>query len=125
MSSTDQALPHSLFPYRNALLYGTNHNLTSPFGCSNDLIEFVCHHLRLHGFGFLVDAELDTYQLDLPMVVSWGILQSKKKTLNQHPSKATVECLSSQVELNDLGLLLKTRRSSQMMLLPLKKCVRV
>jgi hypothetical protein len=58
----------------------------------------------MHGFGFLMDAVLDSYQFDLLMVVSWAILQSKKKMLNEHPSKETVKHLSSQAEFNDLGL---------------------
>lgn len=82
-------LPQSLFPYRNTLLYGTDHNVTSPIDHSNDLIKFICRHLQMHGFGFLMDAVLDSYQFDLLMVVSWAILQSKKKTLNEHPSKET------------------------------------
>jgi hypothetical protein len=61
-SSTDQQLLESSFPYMDALLYGTDHNQNQPFECTDASIEFVCHHLCLHGFGFVLDAQVDSYQ---------------------------------------------------------------
>jgi hypothetical protein len=78
----------------------------------------------MHGFGFLVDAELDSYQFDLLMVVSWAILQSKKKTLNEHQARKLSSNFPHKQKSMTLACLLKTRRSSQMTLLPLKKHAR-
>jgi hypothetical protein len=58
---SNKPLPESFFLYRNALLYGSDHNQKKPFNQTDLSIEFVCHHLRLHGFSFLLDVELDSY----------------------------------------------------------------
>jgi hypothetical protein len=53
------------------LLYRSDNKGKSWF----ELIVFVCKHLCLHGFGFVLDKEgLDNYQLKLLMVTSWIIL---------------------------------------------------
>jgi hypothetical protein len=68
---TSMELPASAFPYRKDLLHESDHQSKHPFDRSNESIVFVCQELRCHGFGFLMDAtKLDTYQLDLLMVVS-------------------------------------------------------
>ena len=100
-----EPLPESAFPYRDALLYGTDHNANSPFDWTDESIEFVCHHLHRHGLGFLFDLELDRYQLELLMTVSWGILRpTRTKPLNKYPSDATFDRLSELPGLNDIGL---------------------
>ena len=83
----EPALPESCFPYRNALLFGSDHNKKNAFDRKDDSIEFVCHHLCLHGFGFLLQETLDRYQLDLLMVCSWPILSCMRKPSNQYPAK--------------------------------------
>jgi hypothetical protein len=59
------------------LLYRSGHKGKSWF----ELIVFVCKHLHLHGFGFVLDKEgFDNYQLKLLMVTSWIILWGEKIT---------------------------------------------
>jgi len=98
----EPALPESCFPYRNALLFGSDHNKKDAFDRTDDSIEFVCRHLRLHGFGFLLEETLDRYQLDLLMVCSWPILSCMRKPSNQYPDEDTAELLASQDILKDL-----------------------
>jgi hypothetical protein len=73
--SNCRELPESAFPFRNDLLFGSDHKDKNWFDRSDESIAFVCKHLRLHGFGFVLDEEgLDVYQLELLMVTSWSIL---------------------------------------------------
>jgi hypothetical protein len=75
-SSKPRELHESVFPFRNDLLFGTDHKDKNRFKHSDKSIAFVCKHLHLHGFGFVLDEEgLDVYQLKLLMVASWSILQ--------------------------------------------------
>jgi hypothetical protein len=100
---TSMELPTSAFPYRKDLLHGSDHQSKHPFDCSNESIVFVCQELRHHGFGFLMDnTKLDTYQLDLFMVVSWETLLSIKHKKLKRPSSDTVQELSSNDTLKDL-----------------------
>jgi hypothetical protein len=70
---TSKELPASAFPYWKDLLHGSDHQSKHPFDRSDESIVFVCQELHQHGFSFLMDnAKLDSYQLDLLMVVSWG-----------------------------------------------------
>jgi hypothetical protein len=81
-SSQPRGLCESAFPFRNDLLFGTDHKDKNRFTkCSDESIAFVCKHLCLHGFGFILDEEgLDVYQLKLLMVASWSILQVMGET---------------------------------------------
>ena len=92
----DGKLPASAFPYRKDLLFGSDHRERNPFDCTDASIEFVLHHLRLHGFGFLLSEDLDELQLDLLMVSSWRILRPLHGKPDQYPSKPTVDILSMQ-----------------------------
>lgn len=86
-------LPESSFPFKSDLLFGVaKSGEKDPFDRSDESIEFVCIHLRLHGFGFLLDADLDAYQLDLLTVASWNILRQMKK--KQYPSESAIQSLS-------------------------------
>ncbi len=92
---TSMELPASAFPYRKDLLYGSNRQSKHPFDRSDESIVFVCQELRHHGFGFLMDdAKLDTYQLDLLMVISWETLHGTKHKKLKHPSSDTTQELS-------------------------------
>jgi hypothetical protein len=72
---TSTELPASAFLYQKDLLYGSDHQSKHPFDHSNKSIVFVCEELCHHGFSFLMDdTKLDTYQLDLLMVISWETL---------------------------------------------------
>ena len=87
-------MPESAFPFRNDLLFGTDHKDKNRFKRNDESIAFVCKHLRLHGFGFVLDEEgLDVYQLEILMVTSWSILQvmGGKK---EYPSDTTFKELS-------------------------------
>jgi hypothetical protein len=48
----EEELPHSAFPYRKDLLFGTDHNNKVPFDHKDKSIEFICDNLNCHGFGF-------------------------------------------------------------------------
>jgi hypothetical protein len=94
-SSKPRELCESAFPFRNDLLFGTDHNDKNPFKRSNESIAFICKHLRLHVFGFVLDEEgLDVYQLELLMVASWSILRVMGGN-KEYPSDGTVKTLSS------------------------------
>jgi len=96
-------LPASAFPYRKDLLYGTDHALKHPFDRTDESIEFVCRHLRLHGFGFLLDGtEFDDYQLDVLMVQCWQTLRQFKTKPGLYPSDDTIAFLSSDLDLREL-----------------------
>ena len=89
----EQELPESSFPFKSDLLFGgTKSGDKDPFDRTDQSIQFVCMHLHLHGFGFLLDAELDAYQLDLLMVASWDILRQMKK--KRYPSETAIRSLS-------------------------------
>jgi hypothetical protein len=63
-TSNHRELLESAFPFRNDLLFGSDHKDKNWFECSEELIAFVCKHLCLHGFGFVLGKEgLDVYQL--------------------------------------------------------------
>jgi hypothetical protein len=117
-AAADQPLPASAFPYRNDLLYGTDYQETYPFDQTDESIEFVCHHLRLHGFNFLLDVELDDYQLDHLMMVCWKILRPPKNKQRRCPSDKLIKTLTTHEELCDMfvvqgknGFRATTRRS--------------
>jgi hypothetical protein len=100
---TSTELPASAFPYRKDLLHGSDHQSKHPFDRSDESIIFVSQELRRHGFGFLMDdTKLDTYQLDLLMVVSCETLLGIKHKKLKRPSGDTVQELSSNDALKDL-----------------------
>jgi hypothetical protein len=91
----EEELPHSAFPYRNNLLFGTDHNDKVPFDHKDKSIEFICDNLNRHGFGFLLHEDLDEIQLDLLIIASWSILLQLHGKTNQLPNKDTINVLSN------------------------------
>jgi hypothetical protein len=83
----EEELPHSAFPYRKDLLFGTDHNNKVPFDHKDKSIECICDNLYRHGFGFLLHKDLDEIQLDLLMIASWSILQQLHGKLINSPTK--------------------------------------
>ncbi len=97
-SNSTSQLPASAFPYRKDLIVGIDHVNRYPFPQDNQSIEFVCRHLRMHGFGFLLDTFLDAFQLDHLMITSWGILCPLKKPSNPYPTKDALWTICSNTE---------------------------
>jgi hypothetical protein len=97
-SNSTSQLPVSAFPYCKDLMFGSDHANRYPFLWDDQSIEFVCHHLRMHGFGFLLDTSLDAFQLDHLMITSWGILHPLKKPSNPYPSKDALRTVCSDME---------------------------
>lgn len=95
-------LPPSAFPYRKDLLYGTDHKAKFPFDRSDESIEFVCLHLIQHGLGFVLETELDEYQIDLLMMACWSILHPLRTKQNHYPSIETVNCLAINETLREI-----------------------
>jgi hypothetical protein len=94
----------STFPYWKDLLHSSDYQKKHPFDCSDESIDFVCEELCRHGFSFLMDGtKLDTFQLDLLMIVSWEILLPLKHKV-KHPSSDTVQQLLTNDTLKDLIL---------------------
>jgi hypothetical protein len=91
----EEELPHSAFPYRKDLLFGTDHNNKVPFDHKDKSIEFICDNLNHHGFGFLLHEDLDAIQLDLLMIASWSILWLLHGKTFQFPNKVTINVLSN------------------------------
>jgi hypothetical protein len=75
-------------------MFGSNHREKIPFDCTDQSIEFICCELRRHGFGFLLDEDLDEHQLDLFMIASWAILRNIHGKPHQYPNNLTLEVLS-------------------------------
>ena len=90
----DTKLPASALPYHKDLLFASDYQDVHPFDCTDDLIEFVCHHLCHHGFDFLLGEDLDEFQLDLLMIAAWSILcplhNPASKKPNQYPSESMI-----------------------------------
>jgi hypothetical protein len=97
-SNSTSQLPASAFPYCKDLMFGSDHANRYPFPRDDQSIEFVCHHLRMHDFGFLLDTSLDAFQLDHLMITSWGILRPLKKPSNPYPSKDALQTVCSDME---------------------------
>jgi hypothetical protein len=82
------------FPFHKDFLFGTDHNDKVPFDHKDKSIEFVCANLNHHGFGFLLNEDLDEMQLDVFMIASWSILQSIHEKTDQFPNQDRVGLLS-------------------------------
>jgi hypothetical protein len=91
----EEELPHSAFPYRKDLLFGTDHNNKVPFDHKDKSIEFLCDNLNRPGFGFLLHEDFDEIQLDLLMIASWSILRQLHGKTDQLPNKDTINILSN------------------------------
>lgn len=101
-SSNGKVLPPSAFPFRSDLLFGSDHKDKNCFDRTDESISFVCKHLRLHGFGFILEHDaLDVYQLDLLMVSTWAILRLMEDK-KEYPSESTLEDLLLQPEFKDI-----------------------
>jgi hypothetical protein len=79
-------------------MFGSDHANRYPFPQDDQSIEFVCPHLQMHGFGFLLHTSLDAFQLDHLMITSWGILCPLKKPSNPYPSKDALRTICSDTE---------------------------
>jgi hypothetical protein len=96
-----KVLPASAFLYQKDLLFDSDHQSKNSFDHSDKYIEFVCQQLHFHGFSFLMEnAKLDTFQLDLLMMVSWEMLHPLKKqsTLKLATDETLQDLIISQVE---------------------------
>jgi hypothetical protein len=87
-------LPANAFLYRKDLMFGSDHREKVPFDRTDQSIEFICCELHRHGFGFLLDEDLDEHQLDLFMIASWAILRNIRGKPHQYPNNLTLEVLS-------------------------------
>ncbi len=91
----EEEFPQSAFPYHKDLLLGMDHNDKVPFDQKDKSIEFICDYLNHHGFGFLLQENLDKIQLYLLMIASWSILQPLHGKTDQFPNKETIDLLSN------------------------------
>jgi hypothetical protein len=97
-----EEVPQTNFPFRSDLLFGGDHSDKNPFQRTNASISFVCKHLQLHGFGFLLEEDgLDVYQLELLMVSTWPILRVMEKN-KVYPTPSCLVQLSSLPQLRNV-----------------------
>ena len=93
----DTSLPRSAFPFKKDQHFRKDSKLANPFPRDESSVAHVMEHLCRHGFGFILEEDLDGLQLERLMVECWKIIGQKaypndyptQTLLNKHPNIAS------------------------------------